>query len=68
MLGQVVSSMKFLPTCFAAKLFILFMLPGMPKPVIFPHKLTATMIASIRFNGFVRIHVGDKIRLPDEST
>lgn len=68
MLGEVVTSMERLPALgdVAHKLLGHLVFSDMPLTVVFPDELTAAVVAGVRADRLVRVHVRYVFRLSDE--
>lgn len=60
--GEVIGTMKDLSAVFAAIPFWRFMFACMPQPIVFSSKLATAMIASVRLNCFVCVHMRNVFR------
>lgn len=66
MFGEVIGAVKDLTAIFATISFWCFVFPGMAQPIVLPSKLTTAMVARIRFDRLVRIHMWHVLRLADK--
>lgn len=65
-LRQVVLAVEFAATDFARVIFVHLVLPGVPDPVVLSNELTPAVVAGVRPDRPVRVHVGYVVRFPDE--
>lgn len=58
MLFQIIRSMKYFVACFTFEILRCDMFTCVTQPIIFSGKLTTTIVTSVRFYRFVRVHMG----------
>lgn len=70
MLRQVVTPVERLPTLgdVTHKLFGHLVFPDVPLTVVLSYKLTAAVVAGVRPDGFVRVHVRYVLSMSDEGS
>lgn len=58
--------MEIFATCITAEFLVCFVFTCVPQPIVFARKLTATVVACVRFDCFVGVHVRNVFGFPDE--
>lgn len=64
---EIIRSVEVFAAHVATESLSLFVLPDVPLAIVFPDKLGPAMVAGVRFDGLVRVHVGGVVGLADES-